>query len=99
MLKGEKGEPRFETLEHPMWATGRREMEEKEEKGSTEYEFERLEVGKGTLVVLHGNLLHRSGRNRSGKGRMAYTFSLVDGNAEMPVDSYMRPDENEIDYL
>ena len=93
MVKGGKGQSEIVDLERPIWPKGAREGEKQE------YDFEPLEVAKGTLVLFHGNLLHRSGRNRSGKGRMAYTFSVVDGDAYMPENSLMKPDEGELDCL
>ena len=84
-----------EVLEKPIWAIGSGEREGRED----EYEYQPLEVERGTLVLFHGCLLHRSGRNRSGMGRMAYTFSVVDGNRDMPDDSLMKPEEGEVDLL
>ncbi|CAG8949869.1 hypothetical protein HYFRA_00004197 [Hymenoscyphus fraxineus] len=37
------------------------------------------EVKAGTLVLIHGNLLHKSERNTSGKGRIIYTFHVIEG--------------------
>ena len=82
-------------LEKPIWAIGGGNREEKKE----EYEYEALEVESGTLVLFHGCLMHRSGRNRSGRGRMAYTFSVVDGDRNIPNDSLMKPEDGEMDYL
>lgn len=55
MVKGEKGVPKFEALETPLWA---RE-----------------------------------------KSRMAYTFSIVDGDLESPDDNYMKPIGRNFDHL
>ena len=84
-----------ENLEEPIWAVGGRSREGKEE----DYEYEALEVERGTLVLFHGCLMHRSGRNRSGRGRMAYTFSVVDGDRDMPDDSCVKPERGELDRL
>ena len=43
----------------------------------------------------HGNLMHRSGRNRSGKGRMACTMSVIDGKARTDDDEYMEPEDGD----
>lgn len=48
-----------------------------------------LEVEKGTLVVLHGLLPHRSGPNTSPKSRHAYSVHLVDGRAAYPEDNWL----------
>lgn len=37
------------------------------------------EVRAGTLVLIHGNILHKSEKNLSHKGRMIYTFHLIEG--------------------
>ena len=49
-----------------------------------------LEVEKGTLVVLHGLLPHRSGPNTSPKSRHAYSVHLIDGTASYPDDNWLR---------
>ena len=41
--------------------------------------YELGEVKKGTLVLIHGNLLHKSEKNVSHKGRMIYTFHVIEG--------------------
>ena len=43
-----------------------------------------LEVSAGTLVVLHGQLPHWSGVNRSGVSRHAYSLHCVAGDTEYP---------------
>ncbi|QSQ20752.1 phytanoyl-CoA dioxygenase family protein [Pyxidicoccus parkwayensis] len=48
-----------------------------------------LEVEKGTLVVLHGLLPHRSGPNTSPKSRHAYSLHLIDGTAMYPEDNWL----------
>ncbi|KAH0281830.1 phytanoyl-CoA dioxygenase, partial [Aureobasidium melanogenum] len=41
--------------------------------------YELGEVKAGTLVLIHGNLLHKSEKNTSLKGRMIYTFHCIEG--------------------
>jgi len=36
----------------------------------------------GTLVVIHGNVLHKSEANRSLKSRYIYTFHVIEGDAK-----------------
>jgi phytanoyl-CoA hydroxylase len=48
-----------------------------------------LEVTKGTLVVLHGLLPHKSGANTSPKSRHAYSLHLIDGTARYPEDNWL----------
>ena len=49
-----------------------------------------LEVKKGTLIVLHGLLPHRSLENRSPKSRHAYTLHVIGGNAQYPSDNWLQ---------
>ena len=44
-----------------------------------EEDYELGEVEAGSLVLIHGNLLHKSESNLSQKGRMIYTFHVIDG--------------------
>jgi phytanoyl-CoA hydroxylase len=48
-----------------------------------------LEVPKGSLVVLHGLLPHKSGANTSPKSRHAYSVHLIDGTARYPEDNWL----------
>lgn len=49
-----------------------------------------LEVPKGTLVVLHGLLPHRSGPNRSDRSRHAYTLHAIEAGAHYPADNWLQ---------
>ncbi|KAJ2899622.1 RING-15 protein [Zalerion maritima] len=40
------------------------------------------EVKAGTLVLIHGNLLHKSEKNTSQKGRIIYTFHVIEGEGK-----------------
>lgn len=52
-----------------------------------------LEVSKGSLILLHGNLPHKSAANRSERTREAFTLHIVEGNADYPADNWLqRPD-------
>lgn len=44
-----------------------------------EREYKLGEVKAGTLVLIHGNLLHKSEKNVSKKGRIIYTFHVIEG--------------------
>ena len=37
------------------------------------------EVKAGTLILIHGNVLHKSEKNLSKKGRIIYTFHIIEG--------------------
>lgn len=49
-----------------------------------------LEVEKGSLIVLHGLLPHRSLENRSHKSRHAYTLHLISADARYPADNWLQ---------
>ena len=49
-----------------------------------------LEVRKGTLIVLHGLLPHKSLENRSPKSRHAYTLHVISGNGRYPADNWLQ---------
>jgi phytanoyl-CoA hydroxylase len=52
-----------------------------------------LPAPKGTLVMLHGLLPHRSDANRSDRSRHAYTLHVIDGAADYATDGWLqRPD-------
>jgi hypothetical protein len=48
-------------------------------RGESEGEYVPGEVKAGSLVLIHGNLLHKSERNLSQKGRIIYTFHVIEG--------------------
>ncbi len=52
-----------------------------------------LEVKKGSLVILHGRLPHRSCANTSEKSRYAYAIHVIDGECRYPDDNWLtRPE-------
>jgi phytanoyl-CoA hydroxylase len=55
------------------------EHEEDSEGSDIREEYTLGEVNAGTLVLIHGNLLHKSEKNLSKNGRMIYTFHVIDG--------------------
>lgn len=55
-----------------------------------ENELVPLEVSKGTLILLHGLLPHRSFENRSPRSRHAYTLHLVNAEAKYPSDNWLQ---------
>ena len=52
-----------------------------------------VEVSKGTLILLHGLLPHRSFENRSARSRHAYTLHLIGAGAKYPADNWLQRDE------
>lgn len=49
-----------------------------------------LEVSKGSLILLHGLLPHRSFENRSTRSRQAYTLHLMKQTAQYPADNWLQ---------
>ena len=49
-----------------------------------------LEARRGTLVLLHGQLPHLSGANRSPKSRHAYTLHVIDGTCRYLPDNWLQ---------
>lgn len=68
-------------------ANGEKEYEvvEKEEK------YDMGEVKAGTLVLIHGNILHKSEKNTSGKSRNIYTFHVIEGDQTYDERNWLQP--------
>ncbi|KAI9336707.1 hypothetical protein BDR26DRAFT_911981 [Obelidium mucronatum] len=45
----------------------------------------------GTLVLIHGQVLHKSGHNKSGKSRNIYTFHMIEGENAYASDNWLLP--------
>ena len=55
-----------------------------------ENELVSLEVKKGSLILLHGLLPHRSLENRSLKSRHAYTLHIISGDSHYSADNWLQ---------
>jgi phytanoyl-CoA hydroxylase len=53
--------------------------------------YEPGEVKAGTLVLIHGNILHKSERNVSGKSRFIYTFHVIEGEQTYDERNWLQP--------
>ncbi|KAF1829070.1 phytanoyl-CoA dioxygenase family protein [Decorospora gaudefroyi] len=51
------------------------------------------EVKAGTLVLIHGNILHKSEKNTSGKSRNIYTFHVIEGEERYDERNWLQPPE------
>lgn len=69
------------------------EEDEDEYEYEYEYEYELGEVEAGTLVLIHGNLLHKSEKNLSGKSRFIYTFHVIEGENDYDGRNWLQPPE------
>ena len=62
---------------------------------AAEGEYVPGEVKAGDLVLIHGNLLHKSERNTSQKGRIIYTFHIIEGQgSEYDGRNWLQPPED-----
>jgi len=55
-----------------------------------------VEVGKGSLVLLHGRLPHYSCENTSNKSRHAYTLHVIDGDKKYPKENWLQRENLEL---
>jgi len=51
------------------------------------------EVKAGSLVLIHGNILHKSERNLSPRSRFIYTFHVIEGENEYDEKNWLQPTE------
>jgi phytanoyl-CoA hydroxylase len=51
------------------------------------------EVKAGTLVLIHGNILHKSEKNTSQKSRNIYTFHVIEGEERYDERNWLQPPE------
>jgi len=56
-----------------------------------EEKYDMGEVKAGTLVLIHGNILHKSEKNTSGKSRNIYTFHVIEGEQEYDGRNWLQP--------
>ncbi|RAL10267.1 phytanoyl-CoA dioxygenase family protein [Aspergillus homomorphus CBS 101889] len=61
-----------------------------------EGEVEMLDIKAGSLVLIHGNVVHQSQRNTSDRSRFAYTFHVIEGADGSDYDrrNWLQPPEN-----
>ncbi|RUS20871.1 hypothetical protein BC937DRAFT_94165, partial [Endogone sp. FLAS-F59071] len=50
--------------------------------------FVKAECKAGTLVLIHGSVVHKSGHNYSSKSRYIYTFHVIEGEYEYDKDNW-----------
>jgi phytanoyl-CoA hydroxylase len=74
-VRAREGGMRFEIFDNTPWA---------------EDQLVPLEVSKGSLILLHGLLPHRSLENKSDKSRHAYTLHVIGGTSEYPKDNWLQ---------
>lgn len=67
------------------------EGQDAEDAETRDDQYELAEVKAGTLVLIHGNTMHKSERNSSDKGRMIYTFHVIEGENEYDGRNWLQP--------
>ncbi|KAI9727785.1 MAG: hypothetical protein M1834_007932 [Cirrosporium novae-zelandiae] len=88
-VRAKEGGTDFEKLEPGMFPNGPEGDGVEETRGDNEYTLG--EVRAGSLVLIHGNLLHKSEKNLSGKSRFIYTFHMIEGNREYDEKNWLQP--------
>lgn len=70
-------------------------MEEEKVEEPSDEELEILTVKAGSLVLIHGNVLHKSEKNTSPRSRYAYTFHVIEGADGWEYDkrNWLQPPE------
>lgn len=56
-----------------------------------EEEYTVEEVKAGTLVIIHGNVLHKSEKNTSNKSRFIYTFHVIEQSSRYDEKNWLQP--------
>ena len=91
-VDGGAGGTGFEKVsgEEARWPRGLEHAEDVEKLGGRKEEYTLEEVKAGTLVLIHGNLLHKSEKNLSPKGRMIYTFHVIEGEEDYDEKNWLQ---------
>lgn len=71
--------------------TGSKFPEGMSQQEQQEEQYEMTEVKAGTLVLIHGNVLHKSEKNTSGKSRFIYTFHMIEGENTYDEKNWLQP--------
>jgi len=64
------------------------------EDGAEDEDYAIGEVKAGSLVLIHGNIMHKSERNTSSKSRFIYTFHIIEGEHVYDERNWLQPPEN-----
>jgi phytanoyl-CoA hydroxylase len=86
----------FEELPWPRFpdGLGTQEVAGEGGRGDGEEAYTLGEVKAGTLILIHGNLLHKSEMNTSKKSRFIYTFHVIEGQYEYDERNWLQPTKN-----
>ena len=89
-VRRKEGGTGFDEVEEGRWPRG---LEHSEEQQSEEEQYQMGEVKAGSLVLIHGNVMHKSERNRSQKSRFIYTFHVIEGQEVYDERNWLQPPE------
>jgi len=69
-----------------------------------EYQFKQdafisCPVSKGSLVLIHGNVVHQSEPNLSDKPRNAFAFHLIEGSYSYDDRNWLQPEHGKFNVL
>ena len=94
--KGNTAGTGFVENDGPGLPVGMEEEEEGHEEGVGEEDLEVLDIKAGSLVLIHGNVLHKSEKNTSPRSRFAYTFHVIEGADGWEYDgrNWLQPPED-----
>jgi ectoine hydroxylase-related dioxygenase (phytanoyl-CoA dioxygenase family) len=67
------------------------DIQQESKEGKSEEEYVLGEVKAGSLVIIHGNVLHKSERNTSQKSRFIYTFHIIEGEEKYDEQNWLQP--------
>lgn len=88
LVRKDKGGTEFDTVQGERWPEGLGHAVEGEEKDE---QYELGEVKAGSLVLIHGNVLHQSEKNMSAKSRFIYTFHVIEGENVYDERNWLQP--------
>lgn len=84
LVRAERGGT--ELVDLPLSTDNENGTDQEEEK-----QWQMEEVKKGSLVLIHGAVLHKSERNLSPKSRFIYTFHLIEGEHTYDEKNWLQP--------
>ncbi|KAI9671900.1 MAG: hypothetical protein M1817_003445 [Caeruleum heppii] len=94
-VRKEVGGTGFEDVQPSTWPDDglKYEKEVTDDAESPEGQYGLAEVKAGSLVLIHGNTMHKSERNTSGHSRFIYTFHVIEGAHLYDEKNWLQPGE------
>ena len=84
----------FTAVEGATFPEGSGQMSLMPESDPIEDDYTIGEVKAGTLILIHGNLLHKSEKNTSAKSRFIYTFHMIEGQNKYDKRNWLQPPDH-----